>query len=79
MIDVRGGVGGPITNMLFHRSIVRCLRDRRRRRDAAKVMSRLTREGVGFLDLPLHPSLPPSPFRSCFSMNNFLAGSPLSS
>ena len=45
--------------MPFYRSIVRCLRDRRRRRDAAKVMSRLTREGVGFLDLPLHPSLPP--------------------
>ena len=54
-IDERGG--GPITNMPFYRSIVRCLRDRRR--DAAKVMSRLTREGVGFLDLPLHPSLPP--------------------
>ena len=56
---MRDSGGGPITNMPFYRSIVRCLRDRRRRRDAAKVMSRLTREGVGFLDLPLHPSLPP--------------------
>ena len=50
--------GGPITNMPFYRSIVRCLRDRRRRRDAAKVMSRLTREGVGIVAQPSLASLP---------------------